>query len=274
MGSFGRTLLTWQSTLFLHLLISFSSLAVAQNSSVGLSSPKFQRDSSAIEILNRTATAAGGLRALSEVSDVTESGRLTLFLDRTEAGSVTLHLLGAARFRMEADLPGGKETWIADGSAGSKQGGKQKQQLVASNAGNLGALTFPAAFVRAALVDQRTGVRLMGIEQKSGRPVYRVRIRGQILEGSHPSNLEKDLLIDALTFDVVALNDQPLPMYMNRSKSNEIGPHELDFGDYRPVNGVRFPFVITSSVHGQIMMSITLTGVSTNTNLDAQEFQP
>jgi hypothetical protein len=256
------------------LFASISTVIVAQQPIASAPVQSSQRDSSAIDILNRTATAAGGLKALSQVRDVTETGQLTLFLDRTEAGAVNIQLLGTSRFRMDADLPRGKATWIADGEAGSKQKGKQKEWMAASSAANLGALTFPGAFISVALADQRTSVRLIGIEQKSGRSVYRIRIRGKLLDGSHPSNLEKDLVIDALTFDVIAVNDQPLPMYMSQEKSVEIGPREIDFGDFRSVQSIRIPFSIVSSLHGQATMNVTLTDVSINTNLSQQEFEP
>jgi hypothetical protein len=227
-----------------------------------------------MDILTRTINANGGLQAVSSLNDLVESGQITLLLDTVDTGPVAISLHGTRQFRMEADLSAGKTIWIANGEGGSKQDSQTKVWIATVSATNLGALTLPVAFVRTALLNQGTSVRLMGVEQKSGRSVYRIRIQGQFPEEGHNVAIEKDLVIDALTFDILCMNDQPLPMYMSKDRSPEIGPHQLDFGNFQSVNGVRIPFSIVSSMHGQPMMKIALTQVSSTAPLPQQQFDP
>ncbi|HKW18905.1 MAG TPA: hypothetical protein VJO35_15455 [Terriglobales bacterium] len=238
---------------------------------LGQSSGAKVRDSSALEILNRTIAANGGLSTLSGVQDLSEMGQLTFPSADNSPAPVTIRLAGTSRFRMEADLPEGKTIWVTNDAAGSKQSGEDKRPMVADNAVNLGGLTFPLFYVLSAFQNAATQVRLVGIEQKSGRSVYRIRIEGL---SSRRFRIAKDLVIDALTFDILSMSDQPLPMYMSKAKSTAIGPREIDFSDFRSVQGVRVPFLIVTRIHGQPMENISLTQVALNTKVLPQDFEP
>ena len=83
----------------------------------------------------------------------------------------------------------------------------------------------------------------------------------------------KDLLIDALDFDIVGVEDHPFPTHrLPNSKTVDTTPREIDFADFRVVNGVRIPFSITTKVHDQTMLQIRLWDVHFNTNLSDEQF--
>lgn len=250
---------------FTACVLCMSGVALAQ------SAEKHVRDASALEILNRTITANGGLTTLSGLQDVSETGQIKFPSADNTPSPVAIRLAGVSRFRMEADLPEGKTIWVANDAAGSKQSGDDKRPMVADNAINLGGLSFPLFYVLSAFQNAAMQVRLVGIEQKSGRSVYRIRIEGL---SSRRFKIGKDLVIDALTFDVLSVSDQPLPMYMGREKSSSIGPREIDFSDFRSVQGVRVPFSIITTIHGQAMEEISLTQVALNTKTLPQDFEP
>jgi hypothetical protein len=236
-----------------------------------------KRDPQAIEILTRTANAAGGVQALSGVRDVTESGEITFYWGQGVTGTVTIRMLGANCFRLDADTPEGKSTWVVRDGFGSQTQGEDVRSISREKAANLESLTFPVGHVTAALEDKETEVSLVGIEKRSDRALYRVRVKGRLglVSKNNPAlSITKDLLIDALTFDIVSLEDCPFPTTKKYSpKESDPPPRELQFADYRVVSGVRVPFSIISKVVGQETVSFSLNKAALNNNLRDADFQ-
>src|ERR1700689_676194 len=80
-----------------------------------------ERDAQSIEILRRVVQAAGGLQALAAVHDLTESGKITFHWGEGHTGPVTIRTMGTNHFRMEANLPKGKQTWLVNDGNGTIQ---------------------------------------------------------------------------------------------------------------------------------------------------------
>jgi hypothetical protein len=181
---------------------------------------------------------------------------------------------------MDADLPDGKLSWVAKEGKGSKKesGGKAHWlPLPPEDAINLGNLTFPLAHIGAAFTDVTTEVSFVGIEKRDGRSLYRIRVKGNlelVKQSSHTDSVTKDMLVDALTFEIVSVEDHPHPTHRSSDKSVDTTPRLVDFGDFRTVSGVRVPFSIRTRVHGQEMLQIRLSGITFNTDLSDQEFRP
>jgi hypothetical protein len=176
---------------------------------------------------------------------------------------------------MEADLPEGKSTWIVKDGVGLKRDGDKVQSISRENAINLCNLTYPVGHVAAALADSTNGVSFVDIEKRQDRSVYRLRITGRLgLVGDRsPASVVKDLLVDALTFDVLSLEDHPYPTYGPRGKASDTAPREIEFGDFRTVNGVRVPFSIDTNLNGQHTLNIRLSQVTFNSHLSVSDFQ-
>jgi hypothetical protein len=290
-----------RSVVFLTVIASCASLSSQER-------PKSpQRDPMLIEILTRVANAAGGVRALAAVHDLTESGEITFYWAKDEKGPVSIQGLGGNHFRMEADLPQGKRIWVVqDGVGSQKEADKKAVALSYANAINLGNLTFPVAHVAAVLADPTADVSLVGIEKREGRSIYHLQLKGRLgLIGNGPSAgpFVKDILVDALSFGILAVEDRP---YSRRSaedrhdskkpnarasdnsplgteygdsqskKSNakafDAPPREIEYGDFQVVNGVQIPFLINTKLEGQRTFSIRLNEVKFNTNLNVGDF--
>jgi hypothetical protein len=232
-----------------------------------------------VEVLTRVVNVAGGVRALAAVHDLTESGEITFHWGEGVKGPVTIQTLGGNHFRMEVDLPKGKSTWLVTDGVGSKKEADHKAVPISNeNAINIGNLTLPIAYVAAALSDPTTDVSLVGIEKRAGRSIYRLRLKGQLglVAGRVPGiSVEKDILVDALTFNIVSVGDLPLRTHKS-SKSTGKQPdfpmREIEYGDFRVIDGVRVPFSISTKLVGQETLSIILSHVTFNSNLSAETF--
>jgi hypothetical protein len=234
-----------------------------------------KREAQAIEILTRTVNAAGGRESLSAVRDVTESGEITLHWSEDVKGPVAIRMLGGNHFRLEADLPQGKTVWVVKDGLGSKNESEKVVPIFRDNAMNLGNLTYPIGHVTAALADTATDVSFVGIERREGRTVYRLRIKGKlglVADGS-PAAVVKDLIVDALSFEILSVEDYPFQTYKPGRRSRDAAPREVDFADFRTVNGVRMPFSVSTKLQGQPALSIRISEAAFNNNLSATDFQ-
>jgi hypothetical protein len=266
---FGGSMLV-RLSIVVFTIVSISLVLSAQEASTH---PK--RDAQAVEILTRTVNAAGGHQVLAAVHDMTESGKITFYWGKDVKGPVTIRALGGNHFRMEADLPEGKSTWIVKDGVGSKKDGDKTKPISRENAINLGNLTYPIGHVTAALADSATEVSFIGIEKREGRSVYRLRVKGKLgLAGDgSPVSVVKDLIVDALTFDVLSVDDRPFQTYKPGGRPSDTAPREIDFADFRTVNGVQIPFSISTKLQGQQALSIHLDEVTFNNNLSVGDFQ-
>ncbi len=260
--------MSFQKFILVALLIS-----IAVSTSSAQENARARRDPKAVEILTRTLNAAGGSQALAAVRDLSETGEITFYWGDNVKGPVMIRTLGGNHFRMEADLPEGKIAWIVRNGIGLKKDGEKVSPISHDNAVNLCNLTYPAGHIAAALDDLRTEVSLVGIEQREGRSLYRMLARGKlgIIGDDSPASVAKELVVDALTFDIVSIYDHPYSTYT--SDGSNPAPREIDFDDFRVVNGVRLPFSISTKLQGQPTLTIKLSSVTVNTNASANDFQ-
>jgi len=240
--------------------------------------PHPQRDAQAIEILSRVVQAAGGAQAVANIRDITESGEITFHWGEGHKGSVTIKTLNGNHFRMEADLPEGKRVWAVKAGLGSVREPKGGVHVISGdNAINLENLTFPIVHIVAALRDSASDISFVGIEKRDDRSIYRLRLRGHLGLGKAQEGpgfvVVKDLLIDALTFGIVSIEDHPFRTYDASKKQSDKPSREIDFGDFRTINGIQVPFSITTRLMGQKTLTIDLSNVAFNTDVSEQDFQ-
>ncbi len=236
-----------------------------------------QRDPMLLDVLARVVNAAGGAQALAAVHGLTESGEITFHWGEGHAGPVRIQAIGGNHFRMEADLPEGRRTWLVnDGNGTRKEADQKPLPLSGENPVSLGNLTFPIAQIAAVLGDARTDISLVGIEKRDGRSIYRLRVKGRLGLCSKPISslpVVKDLLIDALNFSILSVEDRPFQTYEFGGKPSHKPSRAVEFSDFRTVTGVLVPFSISMKVMGQPTLSIHLTSVAFNNDLSAADFK-
>jgi hypothetical protein len=265
------------------------------------------RDPRLIEVLSRVVNAAGGVRALAAVHDLSESGEITFYWAKDQKGPVSIQGLGGNHFRMEANLPQGNRVWLVNDGNGSRKEADQKAvALPYGNAINLGNLTFPVAHVAAVLADPLANVSLVGIEKRDGRSIYHLQLKGRlglVGNGTPAGPFVKDILVDALNYSILAMQDYPYSRKSpenqhNLKKSNakaspispretefedpqskklntrnpDIPPREIEYEDFRVVEGIQVPFLIKTKLEGQQTFSIRLDEVKFNNNLNIGDF--
>ena len=125
--------------------------------------------------------------------------------------------------------------------------------------------------------DPKADIAIVGTETVGARSVYRLRVKGQLglhNRGAGPDlPIAKDVLVDALTYDIVSVEDRPFQRYERGGNLSDKPSRVIEFGDFRTVNGVRVPFLITTELMGQKTLTIQLNNVSFNTNLRDQDFE-
>jgi hypothetical protein len=233
-----------------------------------------ERDRQSIEILTRVLQNSGGLQAINAVHDITETGEVTFYWGKEVKGPVTIRTLGANHFRMEADLPEGKSTWVVKDGVGSKKEVEKVKALSRENALNLCNLTYPIGHVAAALSDSTNEIFFVDVEKWGELSAYRLRLKGKLgLVGDRsPVSVVKDMIIDSQTFDILSVEDHPYPTYGPGEARSKAAPRELDFGEFRTLKGVRMPFAVLTKLHGQRTMSLALSDVTFNKDLTVGDF--
>jgi hypothetical protein len=258
--------------LILHCLTMLSiSILVGQPSARAQEQTKLLRD-----IVSRVVSAAGGQEALASVGDLTESGQITFHWAQDVVGPVVIRSVGRNRFRMEADLPQGKQTWIVKNGVGKRKEGSLEFPLSHENAINLENLTFPISHLAAALSDDHTTLTLIAIEKLENKSVYRLRLDGMLdlVESKEQGALtSKEVIVDALTFDILRIEDYPCIVREPHSqKPSAIPPRRIEYGDFRLVNGVRVPFFISTTLNGERTLTIQIDEANFNTNVPETDF--
>jgi hypothetical protein len=236
---------------------------------------KPSRDPQSIEILRRAVQAAGGEQLLASLQDITEKGEIEFYWNGSVRGPVTIQMMGGSRFRIDYEVAGRKTTSKVKDGFGVDQRGARTVPLSCLRALSLANLTFPAGNAIAAVQDSSTKVSFVDVEQRNGRSVYRLRISGQLglAKDRTISPLTKELLIDALNYDIVSIEDKPLSPAENWQRTqSQVAQREIEYQDFRSVDGVRIPFSIRTRVVRQKTMTIRLDQVTFNSNLRDDDF--
>lgn len=233
------------------------------------------RDQQAVSVITQCLNGGGG-QALATLQDYTGKGNITYFWAGQEVnGAVTVQSARQDQFRLDARLPTGTRSWVVDGGQGAtKETDGKESPIPLHNGLALGSLTFPFSSLLQALKDPSTTMTFVGASDLAGTKVNRVRI-----QQSFPAELDingdwkrwsaREYWIDAATFRILSTR---AVLRSNDSYQKEY-VEDIDFSDYRQVNGVAVPFSIVEKIGGQKTWSIQLDSVSFNTGLTDATFQ-
>jgi hypothetical protein len=257
----------FQRFLLPFLLLSFSLSIFAQ--------VPISKDTQAIQLITQFIAQVGGQNALS-VTDLQCVGDITYnWAGKQVQGTVTIKARGAGQFRIDADLPSGTRSWYVNNGDGALRDEAGKITAIPfQNAVALGAITFPLPRLSGVATDTTSSVKYVGL-RSLGSHQY------QTIEVSLPNQFKSDpdgtlnrlftayYLFDPSTFRLVLIQDKTHPV----DRLTRDIDHELDFADFRSVNGVQFPFNISERIAGQETFSIQLSNVTMNPGLTDSDFQ-
>jgi outer membrane lipoprotein-sorting protein len=211
------------------------------------------------EILRKSLDARGGTAKVHAATTRRETGRLSL-----GAGSewpFTVEHKRPSRLRMEIDLQGNRLIRVFDGVKGWQKAPQapNPEQLTVDDLHNI---QNEADFDFAGpLVDTtaKGKAELAGKEAVEGHDAYKVKVvlvSGDVFY----------YFLDATTY---------LPIHWEGSRQINGKPvlFEASYGDYRDVNGVKYPFLITSRIKGSAnQQKITFSKIEVNVPIDDARF--
>jgi hypothetical protein len=127
-----------------------------------------------------------------------------------------------------------------------------------------GGLALPYQQLAVALNSPQFKISKRGIVQVNGRAVYDIQVQRvvPVLAGPVSEFRIKDFFIDVSTSQVV----------MTRDLVPKHSVHDIRYADYRPTNGVLFPFSIREEVAGQKTWEIQLNSATFNAGLQDSAF--
>jgi hypothetical protein len=257
------------------LALSFLLVLFSARQSATQQIPAVQRDQQALTVLSQVLKAAGGQAALAAIQDITGSGTITYYWAGEEVqGTVTVKGRGTGQFRLDATLTTGVRSWaVSNGTGFTKETDGTVSQIPHPNTINFGNLTFPLYFMSTIIGDASTSVTYVALEAKNGVQVHHLRTQRVFPSKTDPGGIlskltTRDFFIDSSSFQVVATQDMVHP----ENASTIDYPREMQFSDYRTVNGVLVPFSITEVATGQHTYSIQLNQVTFNSGFQDLDF--
>lgn len=234
-----------------------------------------QQDPQAVSILTQCLNAAGGSAALSGVQDFTAAGTITYnWADQAVSGPVTVYGKGLAEFRMDANVSGGTQSLIVNGTGGNSIPVNGSAVSVPFfNLMTAGSLTFPAARVVAALNNPSTSLTYIGSVSWNGSQAYQVHVSPPVdptltLNGALSGLGQFDLFIDPTSSQLLELAEN---VWSNTDTSQSY-LHEIIFSNYTTTSSLSVPLSITEKIAGQQTWSMSITSITFNNGLSDSLF--
>ena len=211
------------------------------------------------EIVASVLKAYGGAEALSKVVSVAAKGEITEFLSG-KTGDYARYFERPGKLRIEVMPGSGGEIRILNKDRGWQSGDAgftpASPLELQSMLYQYSYLNLPMGFARG-----NYQVKYGGKQQLKGRDVYLLLV--------DPKNAPRlGILVDTKTRLILRV-DASFPM-------GPMGTGELstEYSDFRSVDGVKFPFLLTSFAGGLKLSEIVLTEVTVNSKIPPELFTP
>ena len=226
------------------------------------------------------AFASQSISALTSgkaISDVTLTGSVTWSGGAApETGTATLLASGTGESRMNLVLSSGTRTEIRDASTGVPQGqwiapsgasGRYASQNCATDA----VWFFPPLGSLAA--GPNVVLIYVGLETRNGAAVQ--HIQSYLYQPNPFSVSPSPQQLSAIDFYLDATTLLPVAITFNAHPDNNAGANllvEVDFSNYQVLSGILVPMHIERAMQGNLLVDISISGVSFNTGLPLSDF--
>lgn len=215
------------------------------------------RTDPAVALTARVIAAHGGEAALRRVQTVRWEGRIETFMHR-RSGSASLLLQRPGRLRATLDYGASREDRILDGERGWRDSGEGFAEVQGAP---LAAMVFQYRHLDLPLGLLDGGYRITpGEEVRGGRqcPVLH-------LEGAGGPSM--DVTVDPQS----GLITHVAGLFEVQGRTAKL---EVDYGDYRPVDGVMLPARIINYAGGMAIAETRFERVEVNVPVDGRTFRP
>lgn len=254
------------------LLCSCSSWAQApkRQQAVGGCPNVGSRNPQAVALLGQALSAAGGPGVLQQVQDFIATGTITYYWGGKQvSGRAVLRGRGIDQFRLDASLSQGTRSWwVSHGSGKRRDTDGTISTIPYHNAISMGALSFPAMRLLAAILDPRTTISDGSTVQVGGQTFYEVCVEPKLADPRLSELASAKYFLDPHTFELVGLQDDTHPKQTLLRKI----PHAVYYGDFRAVSGVSIPFSVVETMYMGRTWSLQLDHISFNTGLGDSDF--
>jgi hypothetical protein len=226
------------------------------------------------------AKARAALIGNVQVLDVTLTGtaKLTVGPD-TDSGKVTLKALGTTDSRLDLTFSDGTRSEIRISTDGTPNGSwfgldGSVHSMARHNQITDAAWFFPPLTVISESSNPNVQVNYIGSETKNDVAVQHIRFKTHFtgvsanVDSFLSSLSTTDVYLDATSFLPIAVCFDAHP---NNDAYKNIAV-EIDFSDYRPVNGVQVPFHIQKFFNGPLYLDLTIQKTVLNSGLSTSNF--
>lgn len=225
------------------------------------------KDPQAMSVLNQALSVAGGISSVMAIADYTGIGNITYHRPQDIQGSVTVRASWINQLRTDAALPTGLRSQIeGDGEVTVKSEDGSVDQIHYQPPIYPGRVVLPQLLLFTASSSSGFSVSDKGLALIDGQSTRCIQIQRVLPVDPGPrikDYLTIDFFIDASTFQVVMMQDVVLDHFVR----------QIQYADFRSVNGTLVPFSIRERIGVQPIWSLQLTHISFNSGLQDSDFQ-
>lgn len=213
------------------------------------------------QIVQKHFDAVGGVDKLKAIQNVKATGNATLMDGQMEA-PVTMLLKRPNYMRLDMNIRDqsfvqafdGTTSWTSNPFIGTPEPKKASEEDAKTTRDDSDFIDGPLADYKA----KGTTVESMGKEDVNGVPCYKLKI-------TKKSGTIQYLFLDAKTFLDVKSSG-------HRKQAGQEMDVETTMGNYKPVNGVLMPYMITQKANGNTMMQFAIDRYEVNVPIDDAVF--
>jgi hypothetical protein len=192
-----------------------------------------------------------------------------------QGGTVLLQASGNGKSRLTLNLDGGQRLEVRNGPTGYWVGPDGQQHPMAThNCWTDAPWFYPGLSLQALATDPQVSIVYVGEEIREGVPLLHLRLF-RTVPGQTPVTTADIQRLSATDVYLDAVAALPLIVDFSTHPDNDLNldiPVEIQFGDYRLVNGVKVPFRIRKFLQGSPMLDITLSGGAINSGVPQSDF--
>jgi hypothetical protein len=254
------------------LILTFPNLQVCPQ----VTAPASSSSTLAATLLTQSAAALVHNVALS---DVTLSGTARRIVGSDdESGTVTVKALATGAMHLDFILPSGALSEVRATSNGLPAGDWSGPDGVSHSIPSHNLSTdwgwFPAFTLSNLISSANTVLTYVGQETRNGHTVQHLSVKQQFpgQKGNTAALLQHlsqmDIYLDAST----AL---PVSLVYNTHPDNDASldlPVEIEFSDYRAVNGAQIPFHVQKSLNNSLYLDLQFQSAAVNTGITVSTF--
>ena len=232
------------------------------------------KDPQAVASLGRSLTALG---AATAVESIVASGTYTRFAGQQPPVSYPLRLkvLGEDRFRRELDAPDGTYITIAHNPTGWSNSPQKRKWLSITELSGKTFEELPVLALAHWLNASDLDVQTVGAETDAGKRVNHISVKQHGITSA--STVYERAKAEAIKCELFTDTETDIPLrirYYEHPGDWRISvPIDLEFSDYRAVNGVLFPFSVTRYIREQKTSQIQYESIDLNVAIDDDEFK-